>query len=90
MLVCKLFRAGKHFKRQWCTKTAEVTVIGAIEVPKPDCTGFAVSVREGNRLHEEVSALATGATASPEAGRGVCAHTGCRQPRGAGRLPHRW
>lgn len=39
--------------------------------PEPDCTGFAVSVREGNRLYEEVSALTARANASHRAARGV-------------------
>lgn len=39
--------------------------------PKPDCTSFAVSVREGNRLHDKVSALTIRANASHRAARGI-------------------
>lgn len=56
--------------------------------PKPDCTGFAVSVREGNRLHGEVSALTARANGSHRAASSVRVLVwGAAEAWAAGQLP---
>jgi len=71
-ILRELFRAGKHFKRPWCKKTDEVTVMGALEVPQAWLYRLCSQRQRGQQASWwGVSALMARANASHSTARGV-------------------